>query len=179
MEEQKTITFNIELLKWYFSKNKKITDETEMNKLFTLMSYSLLEDTKIFMRILLYIANRRRTDEQEIAYKILVHFMGVMSAELVFANLDLIIDFGKKNDILYFLQCQNITSKTITYIKHKAKIDNDFKSLLEGKLLNDVRVQKVFYKPENNWNEFLIKILDDPIYNGITVPVINTQEQEL
>ena len=135
---------------------------------------SILEEPYIFMRILLYVSNTRRSNEEELAYKILIHFLGTMFPEMAIANLDLFVSLGKKDDILYFMQCSNITQRVITYINHKAKTDEDFKTLLDGKVIGLPINRLVRYKPKlgrkhHRWDIFLMKILDDPTFNGITI----------
>lgn len=170
---KKPIFHNVELLKWYFTKNKHILTDEEKQKIFSILSYSVLEEPYIFMRILLYIANSRRSNEEEIAYKVLIHFLGTMFPEMCFANLDLFMKLGKKDDILYFMQCNNITQRVVTYINHKAKEDDEFKILLDGKVIGMPIDRQVRYKPKlkkgHRWDVFLMKILDDPLFNGITL----------
>lgn len=170
---KKPIFYNVELLKWYFSKGKHILTDLEKQKIFSIFSYSMLEDPYIFMRVILYIANTRRSNEEEIAYKILVHFLGTMFPEICMANLDLFMKLGKKDDILYFMQCNNITQRVVTYINHKAKQDDDFKILLNGEVIGMPVDRQVRYRPKmkkgHRWDVFLIKILDDVTFNGITI----------
>lgn len=171
--EKKAIFYNIELLKWYFQRGKHVLQDEEKQKIFSILSYSVLEEPYIFMRIMLYIANARRSNEEEISYKILVHFLGTMFPEMCMANLDMFMSLGKKDDILYFMQCSNITQRVITYINHKAKIDDEFKTLLEGSVIGMPIDRQVRYKPKlkrgHKWDVFLMKILDDPLFNGITL----------
>mgnify|MGYP000923339012 FL=1 len=89
--EKKPIFYNIELLKWYFQRGKDILNDTEKQKVFSILSYAVLEDPFIFMRIMLYVANARRSNEEELCYKILIHFLGTMFPEMCMANLDLFI----------------------------------------------------------------------------------------
>lgn len=174
LTEKKAIFYNVELLKWYFQQHKLVLNDTEKQKIFSILSYSILEEPYIFMRILLYIANTRRSNEEEICYKILIHFLGTMFPEMAIANFDLFIKLGKKDDILYFMQCSNITQRVVTYINHKAKQDDDFKSLLDGKVIGIPIDRQVRYKPKlsrrhHRWDVFLTKILDDSVFNGITI----------
>lgn len=171
--EKKAIFYNVELLKWYFQRGKHVLQDEEKQKIFSILSYSVLEEPYIFMRIILYIANARRSNEEEISYKILVHFLGTMFPEMCMANLDMFMSLGKKDDILYFMQCSNITQRIITYINHKAKTDDEFKTLLEGSVIGMPIDRQVRYKPKlkrgHKWDVFLMKILDDPLFNGITL----------
>lgn len=167
------IKYNMLLLKWYFLKNKNIISDQEKEKSFAYMTYAIAEDPYCFMRILLYIANTRKTDEQELTYKILIHFLGTMFADATMANLDLILSLGKKDDIIYFLQCPNIAKRISTFINHKSKEDPDYLILIDGKLINKKIERKVYYKPKfsknSKWDLFLYKILDEPNFNGITL----------
>lgn len=173
VEEKKHIKDNITLLNWYFKYNVNITQDQEKEKLFSILTLAITEDPYIFIRIMLYIANTRKTDKQEIQYKLLIHFIASMFPELTMANLDLFINLGKKDDILYFLQTPNITERVITWIKHKAKLDNDYNILLNGTMINKNINRIIYYRPKLNkkskWNIFLFKILDDPNFNGITI----------
>lgn len=173
MIEEKIITNNITLLNWYFKYNGNIILNEEKEKLFNILTLAILEDPYIFIRIVLYIANTRKTNKQEIQYKLLLHFISTMFPEIVMANIQLFINLGKKDDILYFLQTPNITERIITWIKHKSKLDNDFNTLLNGELINSKINRIIYYKPKLNkkakWDIFLYKILDDPTFNGITV----------
>ena len=173
-EQQRVIAYNVDLLQWYFTKNKHIISDQEKDRLFSIMSYAMMEDTHCFMRVLLYIANTRVRDEEEIAYKILLHFLGVMSPEIVMANIDMLLTFGRKDDILYLLQCTNITDRILTFLKHKAKEDPDFATLMEGTQIKKPSKRVAYYRPkfnkDNTWSVFLTKLLDDPKFNGISLP---------
>lgn len=172
-EENNIITHNVNLLNWYFQRNKNITSDEEKQKLFSIMSLALVEDPMCFIRIFLYIANTRQRDEEEIAYKIMIHFLGIMIPECVMANIDLFINLGKKDDILYFLQCPSLSDRVFTYIRHKTKSDSDFIKLTQGELIKKPIKRRIYYRPklfkQNTWSVFLNKILDDPTFNGITV----------
>ena len=167
------ISDNLVFLEWYFKGEKNLLSDAEKQRIFSFMTYSSIEDPYCFLRIMLYIANTRRTDEQEIFYKIVIHFLGTMYPEIVMANLELFIKLGKKDDVLYFLQCPGITARVSTWIKHKAKEDPDFNMLLDGKLIGKKINRVVRYKPKltknSKWDVFLYKILDDPNFNGITI----------
>jgi hypothetical protein len=172
-KERHTISDNIIFLEWYFKGDMNLLNDNEKQRIFSFMTYATLEDPYCFLRIMLYIANTRRTDRQEIFYKIVIHFLGTMYPEVVMANLELFIKLGKKDDVLYFLQCQGITERVITWIKHKAKEDKDFQTLLDGKMIGLKIDRKVYYKPKltkyHTWDKFLYKILDDATFNGITL----------
>jgi len=168
------ISDNLIFLNWYFKEqNIDILHDNEKQRIFSFLTYSMLEDPYCFLRIMLYIANTRKTDKQEILYKIIIHFLGTMFPEIVMANLELFIKLGKKDDVLYFLQCPGITERVITWIKHKAKEDMDFKILLDGKMIGTKIKRVIRYKPkltkDSKWDIFLFKILDDTTFNGITV----------
>jgi hypothetical protein len=169
----KSLDCNVILLEWYFRSSKLILNDEEKQKVFSFMTYASIEDPYCFMRILLYIANTRHTDDQEISYKIIIHFLGTMFPEFAMANLDLFITHGKKDDVLYFMQCPNIAERVISFIKHKSHTDDDFKILLDGNLINRKINRHVYYKPKfgknKKWDVFLFKILDDPAFNGITL----------
>ncbi len=171
--EQHVITYNVDLLVWYFTKNKNITSDIEKQKVFGILSYALLEDPHCFMRIVLYIANTRKTDEEELSYKILIHLLGSVTPEIILANLELFLKFGKKDDILYFIQIPSITERIIKYVKHIVKTDSDYEKLQMGTLINAPINRVVSYKPkmklDNTWTLFLNQILDDPIFNGIII----------
>jgi hypothetical protein len=171
--EQHVIKYNVNLLQWYFKKNKKVLEEKEKEYIFSLMSYSFLEDHYCFMRILLYIANTRKTDEQEITYKIIIHFLCIMFPDIVMANIDMFLNLGKKDDVIYFLQCSNMSAMILKYVNHKAKQDDDFKILLTGELIKKNQSVFIKYKPKFKsklvWTVFLNQLLDDPILNGITL----------
>ena len=177
MEEQHIIKYNVLLLKWYFKKNKNILDEKEKEYIFNLMTYSFLEDSYCFMRIMLYIAHTRNNDEKEIAYKIMVHFLGTMFPEIVLANLDMFVKLGKKNDVLYFVQIPSISQRVGKWIKHIAKSEPIFNNLLNGKLINEPRELNIYYQPKwnnkNKWTILINKILDETLFNGITLPSTN------
>lgn len=167
------ISDNIVFLEWYFRANKDITSDEEKQRVFSFLTTSMLEDPYCFMRIMLYIANTRRTDEQEIAYKVVTHFLGTMFPELIMANLELFTRLGKKDDVLYFLQVPAISQRVATWIKHKAKEDQDFALLLDGKMIGKPIKRVAYYKPkfkkDNKMSVLLEKILDDPAFNGITI----------
>jgi hypothetical protein len=171
--EKRTISDNIIFLEWYFKGDMNLLNDNEKQRIFSFMTYATIEDPYCFLRIMLYIANTRRTDIQEIFYKVVIHFLGTMYPEVVMANLELFIKLGKKDDVLYFLQCQGITERVITWIKHKAKEDSDFQTLLDGKMIGRKIQRKVYYKPKltkyHTWDKFLYKILDDATFNGITL----------
>lgn len=172
-EHKHTIAYNVDLMKWYFTKNKNIISDDEKDKVFHLMSYAFLEDHYCFMRLMLYIANTRKTDEQEISYKIMIHFLSILFPDITLANIDMFLTLGKKDDVLYFLQCANISANVLRYINHKAKTDSDFKILLNGKMIKKKIERKIKYKPDfksnTTWNDFMFNLLDDPIFNGVTL----------
>lgn len=171
-EVKRTITFNIDFLSWYFTKNKNIISDEQKQLAFSLMTQASMEDPACFMRIILYIANTRSTDEEELAYKMVLHFICVMYPDWVIANTELIIGLGKKDDVLYLLQAPNMAEKAMKWIKHKMREDDDFKSLEDGKLIGTPINRRVRYKPRlgrnSKWTTFLFKILDDPTFNGIS-----------
>lgn len=170
IEEKRIITENVELLKWYFSKDKNILDDEGKNKIFALLSLSIYEDPFVFLRIFKYITNTRKTDEQEIIYKILIHFMGILIPDIIMANIDEFIQLGKKDDVLYYLQCSPITKRISRWIDHKAKQDSDFKSLYAGELIKSPINRVTKYKlKDNNYTELLENILDDSNFNNIQI----------
>lgn len=168
------IIYNILLLNVFFKNKSTNLSENDKEYIFGICSKAILEDPKIFMRILLYFANIRKGVIQEFFYKTLLIFLGTTFPEILMANIELIIKLGKKDDVLYIMQCPNLTEKIITYVKHKAKSDDeDFKTLLSGntsksKIKRIVRYLPKF-KKENKWDIFLYKILDDANFNGILV----------
>lgn len=173
IDDNHYIKANIMLLDWYFRGNFNILDDKEKQRIFSFMTYAMIEDPYCFMRIILYIANIRKTDKQEIFYKIIIHFLSTMFPEIVMANLELFITLGKKDDILYFIQSPGISARIITWINHKAKEDPDFNILLSGKMINKPIKRVIRYIPklrkDNKWTIFLYKILDEPLLNGITI----------
>ena len=169
-EEKIIITENVDLLKWYFKKNKNILDDKEKEKLFNLLSASIYEDPLVFFRIFLYIVNTRKTNEQEICFKIMIHFIGILVPEVVMANLQKFIDFGSKSDVLYYIKVPALTKRIVTWVNHKSKEDNDFKILYEGTLITQKIKRKIKYTLENkNYISLLEKILDDSEFNGIQI----------
>lgn len=187
LADQKIISDNLIFLEWYFRGDSNMQDDREKQRVFSFLTYSILEDPYCFLRIVLYIANTRHTDKQEIFYKTIIHFLGAMFPEIIMANLDLFINCGKKDDVLYFMQCQGITERVITWIKHKAREDQDFAILLNGKLIGKPINRTIYYKPKFSknfkWSVFLTKILDEPFFNGITIGTaiqdVNFEEQYL
>lgn len=171
--EQHVIAYNVDLLKWYFTKKKNITSDNEKQKLFNILSRALIEDPHCFIRICLYIANTRKTDEEELSYKILIHLIGSVTPEIILGNLELFLQLGKKDDILYFIQIPSITERIIKYVKHIVKTDSDYEKLQMGTLINAPINKKVFYKPkmklDNTWTTLLHQILDDTTFNGIQI----------
>lgn len=168
IEEKIIITENIELLKWYFEKNKPVLNDEEKEKLFNLLALCIYEDPQIFFRIFCFITNTRNTDEQEICYKIMVHFIGILAPEIVMANLNKFINLGSKTDVLYYIKVSSLTKKIVTWVNHMSKSDNDFKTLYDGTLIDNKINKQIFYSLENeNYIQLLEKILDDPLFNGI------------
>ena len=168
-----TLNHNANFIAWYFSKKSTILDEKSKQMIFANLTQAMLEDPYCFMRIMLYIANIRSTDREEIFYKIIVHYLGTMFPEIMLANIELLTKLGKKDDVLYFLQCPNITARVMTWIKHKAKMDTDFAKLMEGTLIGNPIKRVARYRPKlsknNKWDVFIYKILDDAAFNGITL----------
>lgn len=169
----KIIKHNIYFLHWFFLRNriKHVYDDDEKQFIFATLTNAMYEDSHCFMRIVLYIANIRKTDIQEIGYKAILHFIATTNSELIFNNIDLIIKFGKKDDVLYLLQSPNIAEWAKKYIQHLAQTDDDYKQLLNGQLINKPIERKVRYKPKlrkkDKLSILLEKILQDPIFNGI------------
>lgn len=191
LENKKTITDNLELLKWYLNKDEnrsQFDPENEKEELFYFLSICLYEDPFVFFRILLYVANTRTSTSEEIIYKQMLHFLSVLAPQYLLANMDLLIKFGYKNDILILLTASNIRNRVIKFITHLSKTDDDFKTLLNGKLIEKNRNTIIKYKEKsplqidkyiNNIDdnseiiELLENILDDPNLNGISMPNIN------
>jgi len=167
-EEKIIITQNIELLKWYFDKNKNILKDIEKEKIFNLLSACIYEDPLVFFRIFLFIANTRKTDEQEIVFKTIVHFVGILVPEVVMANIEKFIQFGSKTDVLYYIKVPALTKRIVTWVNHKSKTDKDFKTLYNGTLIDTKITKQISYNLEkNNYVLLLEKILDDSLFNGI------------
>jgi hypothetical protein len=170
LQENNTIQYNYHFLKWYYTSTKNIMDDKERDKVFSLLTYSFLEDPLCFLRIMLYIANTRRSDSQEISYKVIIHFLGVMFPEVLYANLDLFIKLGNKKDTLYFLQCNTLTPRVLKWVRHMAKEDNDFEQLNKGIMIDVKSPITIRYKARNkDFKSLLEKILDDPSFNNIII----------
>lgn len=163
---------NINFLKWYFNTKIDIRTDKEKEKLFNILATAYLEDVYCFVRIYLYIANTRTTDLQELKFKSIIHFMCIIEPELCIANLNLFITAGYKKDILFYVSSV-ISGRVLPFIKHKAyEGDEFFKELMEGKILDEVKENKITYKllnRKNKWSILIDKILDEPLFNGITV----------
>ncbi len=170
-DEQKTIYYNYILLEWYIKDSKKIMlDDNHKQKIFSLMSNAYLEDPYCFLRIMLYIANTRSKDSDEIAYKIMIHFLGIMMPDVIMNNIELFTTIGKKMDVIYFLQCNVLTNKVLKWIRHKAKYDNDYAVLSSGKFIDVKSIYKIRYKAKrSDIKSLLLKILDEPLFNGLMV----------
>jgi hypothetical protein len=112
----------------------------------------------------LYIANNREKDIDEVLYKIIIQFITTMNPEIVMANIDIFLKNGKKTDVLYFLQCPAITKKVTTYINHRAKNEQIFSDLLNGKITTE-RINRLKYPKKTS--ELFYKILDEPKFNGL------------
>lgn len=167
-EEKIIITQNIELLKWYFDKNKNILKDIEKEKIFNLLSACIYEDPLVFFRIFLFIANTRKTDEQEIVFKTIVHFVGILVPEVVMANIEKFIQFGSKTDVLYYIKVPALTKRIVIWVNHKSNSDEDFKTLYQGTLIKSKINREINYTLENkNYISLLEKILDDSKFNGI------------
>lgn len=172
-DNKHVINANLLFIDWYFRGEGNILDEREKQRIFNFMTYAMIEDPHCFMRIVLYIANTRVTDKQEIFYKIIIHFMGTMFPEIIMNNIELLTKLGKKDDVLYFVQCPGISARVITWIKHISKQDPDFNTLLNGKMIGSKIERVIRYRPkfgkDYKWNVFLFKILDEPKLNGILI----------
>lgn len=170
---KKGIYYNVLLFKWYFkTKQKPSLDDKEKQLIFDLMSCAALEDIYIFTRFVLYIANTRKTDAEELLYKIICHFLGTMWPDFVIANLHHFTRLGKKDDVLSFLSIPGLSAKIAVWIKSESKSDPDFQTLMNGTVIGGKIKRQAYYKPKLNskniWEPFLMKLISDPIYNGIT-----------
>lgn len=172
-EDKKVIVHNIDLLKWYFNKDKSILQEQQKERAFAIMSLASMEDPFIFMRILLYICNTRKTDEQELVYKTIIHFACIMYPDWMFNNIHHFTRLGKKEDVLYFLQVPSIAERVVKYVNHLAKEDEYYASLVQGNYVKTKIKRIVRYVPKLKRKDglvvFLHKILDDPTFNGIAL----------
>lgn len=169
---KKPIYYNVLLFKWYFKSKKNPLLDKEKELIFNLMSGAAMEDIYIFTRFMLYIANTRKGDVQELLYKIMCHFLGTMWPDFVIANLHHFTRLGKKDDVLFFLQIPGMSAKVANWIKHEAKSDSDFQKLMEGNVIGSNIDRQIYYKPKlklksHKWEPFLMKLVQDPIYNGI------------
>lgn len=167
------IKHNIYLLNYMYRKNtlKLEYNNSEKEKIFSLITNSIFEDPYCFMRILLYYANTRKTTYQELFYKYLIHVTATVAPLYILSNLDLICELGRKEDCLYFLTNPNTRERTIKWIDHKAKLDKDFETLKSGNMIHTKSNIITRYKPKTGKNhkmsEFLEKVLADPNFNGI------------
>lgn len=174
-EEIKVIKHNVYLLNYMFTKDllKLEYNEKEKDFIFSLITQAIFEDPFCYMRILLYFANIRKGTKQELFYKYLLHTTSIIVPDYLINNLELLTTLGKKQDVLYLMNNDYVRNKTIQYITHKSKYDQDFKELLNGNMI-DVKSNIIIrYKPKTNKNNkmsiLLNKILDDVNFNGITV----------
>ena len=172
-EGKKIIIHNLEFLKWYLEIKPEdfeleYKSEEKSKELFYLFTNCVYEDPFIFLRLILYIANTRTELYQEFIYKTVLHFIGVLVPQYLLSNLDMIIEFGYKNDVLYLLSTPNIQNRIIKYVEHKSKEDKDFKILLNGTMLDKIRNIVCKYKTKEPIT-LLENILDDPLFNGISV----------
>jgi len=170
IEEKVVITYNVDLLKWYFNKDKNILKDLEKEKLFNILAACIYEDPLVFFRIFLFIANTRKTDDEEIIFKILVHFIGVLTPDVVMANLEKFIQFGKKSDVLYFIKVPALTKRIVTWVNHKSKEDKYYKDLYAGNLKkSEINTITNYSLIDNNFVLLLENILDDSNFNGIQI----------
>lgn len=169
MTETKTLFWNVQLWKWYFTYEKDLINDTEKDKLFGIMVSASGEDIKLFMRFFLYVANTRNF-YQEIAYKTMCHFISLMYPDMLMLNLELMIKLGKKDDILYLMP--NLHVQLLRWLKHKVKEDADFQYLMEeGKQIGKPINRVCRYKPKTTknykWTYFFEKLASDHNLNGI------------
>lgn len=169
MEQKRTIFWNVQLWKWYFTYSKDITNDTEKDKLFALLVSASGEDIKLFMRFFLYVANTRNY-YQEIGYKTMCHFISLMYPDMLMANIELLIKCGKKDDILYLMP--NMHIQLMRWMKHISKEDNDFKIMIEeGTIISDKIKRVCRYKPKltknYKWSYFFEKLATDTNLNGL------------
>lgn len=172
-KEQKKIVHNLDFLKWYLETKPEdfeleYKSEEKTKELFLLFTECIYEDPFVFMRLILYIANTRTEVYQEFIYKTLLHYIGILSPQFVLSNIDMLINFGYKSDILYLLSVPNIQKRIIKYIEHKSKVVNEFKTLLEGKMIEKIRTNICTYEIKNPVS-LLETILDDASLNGISI----------
>lgn len=170
---KKTIFWNVQLWKWYFTYDKNILNENEKNKLFAILVSASGEDIKLFMRFFLYIANTRN-NINEINYKIICHFVSLMYPDMLMLNIEHIIRLGKKDDILYLMP--NMAEKILKWVKVKVKEDSSFNSLLiDGKIIGQPIKRIIRYKPKitknYKWSFFFEKLASDPTLNGINTGI--------
>jgi len=161
-EDKHTITYNLELLKWYLDDEQINTEHTFAN-----LSLAYAEDQLCFIRIFMYVSNTRTTERDEMVYKILIHFLCVIASDLVMLNIDLFLKVSNnKEDIIFYLQCPVISERILKYINHLAKVDDDFKNIKDFNLSNKKEKSDIEYTYETT-SDLLICILDEPKFNGI------------
>lgn len=166
MDNKKQIIYNLLFLELYKDKSKiEEYIKNENDVLFNILSMAYMEDIFIFFRILLYIANNRKNDVDEVFYKIIIQFIASMNSDVIMANIDIFLKNGKYADVLYYLQCPSLTKKINTYIKSKSNNNKIFKKLLKGKIPKE-KIKRIKFK-KTNTKDLLIEILDCVNFNGI------------
>lgn len=171
-DKMNPLHWNLELVGWFFDKNRVMLDlknENDKQELLNKFTLAIGEDPYAFTRFMLWIANNRKKGYQEIIYNAMCHYLAIFWPHFLVINLHLIIQFGKKDDILYFLKVPQIQAKIYKWIKHHSESDPDYKQMLEtGQVIGKCQKRVARYQPKNkDWATFLDKILDDPIFNGI------------
>ena len=177
MENKKIIHWNVQLWKVYFYQELDWNNTNHKENMMNILTAAASEDMKLFMRFFLYVANTRNAST-EIKYKFMCHFLGSMFGDIVLANIELIIKLGRKNDVLFFTP--SIPELMVKWVNHKAKTDDDYKILLEGKQIEKKIDRMVYYKPKYTknykWQFFFEKIASDPTFNGIQTPISPIEE---
>lgn len=169
-QEKKTIFWNLQLWKWYFTYDKNLMNDSEKDKLFAIMVSSSGEDIKLFMRFFLYVANTRNF-YKEVEYKTMCHFISLMYPDMLMANIELVVKLGKKDDILYLMP--NLHAQVLKWVRHKIKNgDTELATMVEeGKPIGDKIKRVCRYKPKETknykWTYFFEKLAMDHQLNGI------------
>lgn len=168
MENLTTITENIEVLKWFYSEEKELTED-EKSSIFVTLSLAYAEDAHAFLRVFKYMTNKRKGSLQEQRYRVIIHFLSVMIPNIVMANLEDFIQLGYKNDVIYYAMTPSLTKHILKYVNHKARMDKDFKSLIDtGKMMNVSNPPSIdFDLIDNDYVKLMENILDEPAFNNI------------
>jgi hypothetical protein len=167
--EQKIIRHNIHFLEWFYNMHTNVLTDEGKKEAFDVMAKASIEDPACFMRIVLYFANTRKGAKQELTYRVILHFLSIMYPDWIMINIEQLIRMGAVTDVYYLIP--NMSSRVMTWVKHKARTDEVFAQLMRGELTKSKIDRSVRYLPKfgknYRWSTLLTKILDDPTFNGI------------